>query len=313
MQITSTFVLAALFALKASTVLSAPVVRLLHLIYLVKHSNIKDRSQMTSSQSMPATALLTLRLCLRLVRMRTNLSLTPAILTMSSNSRARDFEDYELFEARGRFDRKVGAEQNIMSQEQQRIKAEQARLQNQQKDVSLQQQIHKDRQTLRHDNFGHPLPAPGAHRPGSRFQAKMGAEQLIMSNEQKALKSQEQRLQTQQKDMSLQQQMHKDRMALRKDMSSFGSPRFQHAQDSGNWLPCSHRKSHREQTPCPPSHWHSRRRWTPLARRQPSSIEVPKQDQFGGSHYAPRAAEDFPRGKASQAAAAGCRIAGADS
>ncbi len=38
-----------------------------------------------------------------------------------------------------------------MTQESQRIKAEQQRLQTQRKDVSLQQQIHKDRQTLRND------------------------------------------------------------------------------------------------------------------------------------------------------------------
>jgi len=208
MQITSTFVLAALFALKVSTVLSAPVVS-----DNIVAINARDGASYSD-------ALLEAR------SYDDELEFDARDFYDELELEARDFDEYELFEARGRFDRKIGAEQSVVSQEQQRIKAEQARLQNQQKDVSLQQQIHKDRQTLRHDNFGKGLPAPGAHRPGSRFQAKMGAEQLTMSNEQKALKSQEQRLQTQQKDMSLQQQMHKDRMALRKDMSSFGRREF---------------------------------------------------------------------------------------
>ncbi|KJA16191.1 hypothetical protein HYPSUDRAFT_47623 [Hypholoma sublateritium FD-334 SS-4] len=209
MQITSTFVLAALFALKASTVLSAPIAS-------DDIVSIDARDGASYSE-----ALLDAR------SFDDELEFDAREFSDELELDARDFEDYELFEARGRFDRKIGTEQGIISKEQQRIKAEQARLQNQQKDVSLQQQIHKDRQALRQDNFGKPvLPATAAHRPVSRFQSKMGAEQLIMNNEQKALKAQEQRLQTQQKDMSLQQQVHKDRMALRKDMTSFGRREF---------------------------------------------------------------------------------------
>lgn len=60
----------------------------------------------------------------------------------------RAFSSRDEIDARG-FQNKITTEQHTMNREAIRIKAEQQRLQNQQKEVSLQEQIHNDRNALR--------------------------------------------------------------------------------------------------------------------------------------------------------------------
>jgi hypothetical protein len=136
---------------------------------------------------------------------------------------ARDFDDYVQFEARGRFDRKISAEQKIMDKEAARIKAEQARLKTQQSVMRLQEQIHGDKKTLRKDNFGNPLPGSAKQQSNgdSRFDNRIKQEQRIMDQEAKRIKDQQQQLLTQNKDVSLQEQIRKDRQALQADGNVF--------------------------------------------------------------------------------------------
>jgi len=132
-----------------------------------------------------------------------------------------------------------------MSNEEKKIKAQETRLQTQQKDMSLQEQMHKDRMALSKDmnafarrEFGigaphlhsssklpasfrhlntHRGPVLG-HRPStSRFQNKINSEDHTMHIEQEQIAQEESRLKMQQQAVGLQEQIHKDYSALRSD------------------------------------------------------------------------------------------------
>jgi hypothetical protein len=204
MQLTSTFILAAMLALKATSVTALPF----------------NSNDIASMDARDVASYYDSALEARFFD--DELEFDAREFGDEFDLDARDVDDYVQFEARGRFDRKISAEQKIMDKEAARIKAEQLKLKTQQNVVRLQEQLHKDKAILRKDNFGNPLPASKL-RPDrdTAFDSKISQEQRTMDREAKRIKDQQLQLQTQNKDMTLQQQIYKDRQALQADGNVF--------------------------------------------------------------------------------------------